>query len=133
MSQFAKDYQAAAMAYVGDANRLYARFVMSRAKPMGTVVTDLLHGAVGASGETGELLDAVKKCWVYGKEVTPEVVKNLKEECGDALFYIQIVCNVVGCSMQDLINENIEKLCLRYPDGYSNEAALARADKSSGQ
>lgn len=128
-----EQYQSSEMERIAEANIRYARFVSSRAKPLHNAVQDVLHAAVGMSGEAGELLDAVKKCWIYERPMSPEVVANLKEEAGDSLFYIQMLCNILGCSLQELINENIEKLCNRYPNGYSNAAALARADKPSGE
>jgi NTP pyrophosphatase (non-canonical NTP hydrolase) len=128
--QMAGQFQAFAHDTVEHANLAYARFVGTRAKVLTSVTQDILHAAVGVSGEGGELLDAVKKCWIYNKPLSPEVIENLKEEAGDALFYIQHLCNILGCSMQDLINGNIDKLCKRYPQGYSDAAALARADKA---
>lgn len=41
---------------------------------------DLLHMAVGVSGEAGELLDAIKKATIYNK---PLDVENMIEELGD--------------------------------------------------
>lgn len=128
--QLPEEFQSSVGSTVITANMRYSRFVGFRAKVMGSTTQDLLHGAVGVSGEGGELLDAVKKMWIYNKPLSPEVVENIKEECGDALFYIQLICNVLGCTLQDLINGNIEKLCKRYPFGYSDAAAIARADKS---
>lgn len=107
----------------------YAAFVAGRAKPMGGLTLDLLHGAVGIAGEAGELLDCVKKSWVYNKPLNRE---NLLEECGDVLFYLQHVINEAGWTMGDLRASNVAKLSRRYPDGYSDAAAQARADKTAG-
>lgn len=107
----------------------YPEFVDSRAKRLGNSVMDILHGAVGLAGEGGETLDAIKKCWIYNKPLSEEVVANLREECGDALFYIQHICNILGCTLEDLIAQNMIKLTKRYPTGYTDAAALARADK----
>jgi NTP pyrophosphatase (non-canonical NTP hydrolase) len=130
LDQSPKEFQSFDAVPQDVANLRYSRFVGTRAKVLTSVVQDILHAAVGVSGEGGELLDAVKKCWIYNKPLSPEVIENLKEEAGDALFYIQHLCNILGCTMQDLINGNIEKLCKRYPQGYSDKAALARADKA---
>ena len=59
----------------------------------------LVHASMGIAGESGELIDAVKKAWIYGKELDEE---NILEECGDALFYISVMltqCNFTlgGC------------------------------------
>lgn len=128
-AQLAAQFTSSGEVAVADAHGKYADFVNSRAKVLSTHVQDILHAAVGVAGEGGELLDGIKKCWIYNKEVDEQVVANLMEEAGDALFYIQHLCNVIGCTLQDLINGNIEKLCKRYPHGYSDAAALERADK----
>lgn len=88
---------------------------------------DLLHMAIGISGEAGELLDCVKKHVIYGQPLNRE---NALEELGDAMFYIQGACNALGVSLEDLIRGNITKLEKRYPVEYSDAAAKARADKT---
>lgn len=107
----------------------FERHVIALAKPMNSDVLNLLHGAVGVSGEAGELLDAIKKVWAYEKPLTPEVWENLLEETGDILFYLTIIANVSNFTLFDAMEYNIKKLSARYPQGYSNEAALTRADK----
>jgi len=93
----------------------YAIFVLSRSKPMGSLTMNLHHASTGMSTEAGEALSTQT---------------NLVEEAGDALFYIQMLCNLLGCTLLDLIAANEAKLRLRYPDGYSDQAATERADKS---
>jgi NTP pyrophosphatase (non-canonical NTP hydrolase) len=105
----------------------YAGFVASRAKLMGTPLLDRLHAAVGVAGEAGELLDAIKRTWVYNEPLDGE---NVLEECGDVLFYIQAQLNVTGLTLHDAIEHNVAKLHKRYPDGYTDAAAQARADKA---
>jgi len=85
-----------------------------------------LHAAVGLAGEGGELLDAVKKTWIYGKEMDME---NVLEECGDALFYVTAMLINSGFTMRQAMDHNYHKLKSRYPDGYTDAAAIARADK----
>lgn len=88
---------------------------------------DLIHGAVGISGEAGELLDAVKKHCVYNKSLDRE---NVIEELGDMEFYMQMVRANLGITRNETLHANIEKLAKkRYKDGYSDAAAQARADK----
>ena len=111
----------------------YRDFVASRMKPMETPREDLLHMTLGVAGEAGELVDAIKKHWAYGK---PLDVGNVVEELGDLLFYIQGVLNIVTSqgvlapkTLEDLTVANMNKLSKRYPTGYSDQAAIARADK----
>lgn len=87
----------------------------------------LLHASLGIAGEGGEIVDAVKKHWVYGKQLDRE---NLIEEIGDLLFYTQALCNLLGVTMAECQVANVEKLWRRYPQGYTDAAAIARADKA---
>lgn len=106
----------------------YQEFVKGLVKPLGDQER-LVHAAMGVSGEAGELLDAIKKHWVYGKELD---VGNVMEELGDILFYVQAMANEFGWDLTDLVVENMKKLQQRYPSGaYSDAQAIARADKVS--
>ena len=83
--------------------------------------------AVGVSGEAGELLDVVKKHCVYQKQID---IPHIIEEAGDILFYLTGLLNELDLSLEDCIDANREKLSRRYASGrYSNEQAIARADK----
>lgn len=86
----------------------------------------LLHGAIGISGEAGELLDAVKKHVFYGK---PLDVNNVKEEISDVLWYQAIALEAVGSSFDEVMQINHDKLEKRYPSGFTEQHAVARLDK----
>lgn len=88
---------------------------------------DLLHATLGISGEAGELLDAVKKSFIYNKELD-EV--NAKEELGDLLWYIALACRSLDVSFEEIMQMNIDKLTKRYPEKYTDSDAVARADKA---
>lgn len=90
-------------------------------------VGKLVHAAMGVAGEGGELLDAVKKHWVYGKELDRE---NILEECGDAMFYIAVLLKHCGYTLEQAMQHNMAKLNKRYPEGYTDRAAQDRADKA---
>jgi len=87
---------------------------------------DLLHATLGISGEAGELLDAVKKSFIYNKELD---FVNAKEELGDILWYVALACRTLGVSFDEIMQMNIDKLTKRYPEKYTDEAAAYRADK----
>jgi NTP pyrophosphatase (non-canonical NTP hydrolase) len=72
------------------------------------------------------LLDAMKKSWIYGKPLDHE---NVLEECGDLLFYVVAMLNSTGYTLNDAMKHNVEKLSKRYPAGYTDAAAIERADK----
>lgn len=107
----------------------YSEFVASRLKPLETDSENLLHCAVGCSTEAGEHLSTAKKIYFYGKEIDGDVFENIVEELGDMLFYLVGACNTLGLSLGEVAEENVRKLEKRYPSGYSDRDALARADK----
>jgi NTP pyrophosphatase (non-canonical NTP hydrolase) len=86
-----------------------------------------LHAAVGIIGEAGELLDAVKKEWIYNK---PLDHTNVLEELGDLRFYMQAMMTHCGITEQEVLQYNADKLAKRYVGlKYSDHAAIERADK----
>jgi len=85
--------------------------------------SNLLHGAIGISTEAGEILDAFKKHLYYGKELD---VINIKEEIGDIMWYVAILCRELDLSMEDILQTNIDKLKARYPEKFSNYSAIHR-------
>lgn len=89
---------------------------------------NLLHMAVGVSGEAGELLDAVKKTAIYGRAID---LSNVIEELGDLEFYIEGVRQALDIRRNDVLAANIAKLTKRFGEGkYSNQQAQTRADKA---
>jgi len=87
-----------------------------------------LHAALGVCGEAGELGDAIKKEYIYGK---PRDLVNIVEELGDLEFYLQAVRNHYGINREYVLQCNAEKLSQRYVGlKYTDAAAIARADKS---
>jgi len=90
--------------------------------------THNLHMAVGISGESGELLDAIKKYAIYQKLMDRE---NVIEELGDLEFYMEGLRQGCGITREETLAHNMIKLSQRYEGfKYSNEAAQQRADKA---
>lgn len=71
-----------------------------------------LHGAIGLSTEAAEILDAYKKD-MYGKN-RPLSPLNIKEECGDALYYLTLLLDAYGLTLRDVVQDNVIKLANRY-------------------
>lgn len=111
----------------GEVLRSYEHFVCELVKELGSDTFNILHAAVGISGEAGELLDAVKKHWAYSK---PLDVDNVIEELGDLEFYMAAMRQLVGVSRHHVLQINADKLAVRYAGlTYSDASAIARADK----
>jgi NTP pyrophosphatase (non-canonical NTP hydrolase) len=86
----------------------------------------LLHGAMGISGEAGELMDAIKKHILYNK---PLDVTNVKEELGDLCWYMALMLDQVGSSFDEVMKMNHDKLEKRFPGGFTEKLAQQRLDK----
>lgn len=86
----------------------------------------LLHAHLGISSEAGEFADAIKKYCIYGK---PLDIENLVEELGDLLWYISLASDALNYSIPTIMEMNINKLRIRYPEKFTEQDALERKDK----
>lgn len=86
---------------------------------------ELIHASMGLCGESGEVMDMIKKSVNYSR---PLDKSQLLEECGDVLHYLARVLDLNGLSLEDAKAHNISKLQKRFPNGYSNHAAISRED-----
>lgn len=85
---------------------------------------DLLeNGVMGLCGEAGECIDVVKKYLYQGHKLDK---LNLKDELGDVLWYVAITCQALGITLDDVMEHNVKKLLLRYPDGFEAERSIHR-------
>lgn len=90
---------------------------------------NMVHGALGVAGEAGELVDAIKKCAFYNRDIDRE---NVVEELGDLRFYMQLIMNTLDITDEEIESHNRNKLGKRY-EGlvYSDKAATQRKDKEN--
>lgn len=87
----------------------------------------VLHAACGIASESGELMDNVKACMFYGRNLDK---RNVVEECGDLLWYIAVALDAVDSSIDRAMEANIQKLNNRYQGGgFSSDRAIERVDK----
>lgn len=99
------------------------RTFANRKEPLSEKQTDLLHCAIGLSTEAGELLDAFKKNIYYGK---PLDTVNVGEEIADCMWYISNLCRMAEIDFEKILENNINKLKVRYPEKFTEENALNR-------
>ncbi len=104
----------------------YEEFVTNLVKDRGSMGPNLEHMVIGSCGESGELADAIKKHTIYGR---PLDLANVVEELGDMEFYMAGLRQMLGISRFDTLAANVRKLQARYRNGYSDTAAIERADK----
>jgi len=80
----------------------------------------LITAALGISAEGGEFAEIIKKAVFQGKPLDDDAQYHMKRELGDVMWYIAQACIALGCTLEDIIYMNIEKLEARYPDGFDS-------------
>ena len=90
---------------------------------LSTEQAEILHGVLGVVTEAGEIADVLKKHLIYGKTLDKV---NLKEELGDVAWYVALLIRRLETSFEKIFDVNIEKLYVRYPEKFTEEAALIR-------
>lgn len=83
----------------------------------------LINGLFGLSGESGELIDMVKK-WIFHEKELDE--DHAKKELGDVMWYVAMICESFGWSLDEIMQMNVDKLKKRYPEGFDTERANNR-------
>lgn len=76
-----------------------------------------LHAVMGLTTEVGELTDIWKRHIFHGRQID---MVNAREEIGDVLWYLAILCDCVGTTISEEQARNIAKLKARYPDRYTD-------------
>lgn len=84
---------------------------------------ELLNGALGLTGEAGEVSDMIKKNIFHGHELDREA---LVKELGDVCWYVALLCEAIDVSLEEVLTKNIDKLKARYPEGFSESASINR-------
>lgn len=85
----------------------------------------LTNMALGIAGEAGECADLVKKHVFHGK---PLDVTKLTKEIGDTIFYAAALAAAAGVQLTDVVQANVLKLEMRYPDGFDPARAHAAGE-----
>lgn len=88
--------------------------------------------ALGLAGESGEVVDLVKKLHYHGGfdkkgPITPDRILN---ECGDVLWYLVALLDSYGFSLHQCIDANVAKLQKRHPNGFTFETAREHRDEN---
>lgn len=94
--------------------------------PEDTAEQRYINFAFGLAGETGEVIDCLKKHLFHGHPLDKE---KLKIELGDVLWYVATIATTADIELGVVAEANIEKLRGRYPDGFDTERSLHRGGK----
>lgn len=90
----------------------------------------ITNGAMGLCGESGEVIDLVKKWRAQGHELDRV---HLTEELGDVAWYLAETATAIGAELEDVLKANIEKLMKRYPEGFAAERSVNREEYQNRQ
>lgn len=83
----------------------------------------LLNCALGLAGESGELIDAIKKHVFHGHKLSKTYVHK---ELGDILWYLSCMGHSLGLPLESIMATNIAKLEKRYDGEFTEEKSQNR-------
>jgi NTP pyrophosphatase (non-canonical NTP hydrolase) len=83
----------------------------------------MLNWTLGIAGEAGEFADSIKKIVFHG-HLADDVA--LAHELGDILWYVAVMASLLGYTLGEVMQMNLDKLQARYPEGFSQEASVNR-------
>ena len=85
----------------------------------------LLNSALGLCGESGEVADLLKKHRFQGHNLD---LDHVAKELGDIAWYLAVGAYAIGYDLETILQMNMDKLEARYPDGFSADRSLHRAE-----
>ena len=85
----------------------------------------LLNSALGLCGESGEVADLLKKYHFQGHDLD---LDHIAKELGDVAWYLAVGAYAIGLDLESIFRMNKEKLEARYPNGFSTDRSLHRAE-----
>lgn len=80
---------------------------------------EIANWGLGVAGEAGDLAGCIKKTIYHGNNQT----SGTRENVGDTMWYLAMICNFYGWSLEEILAENLAKLRARYSKGFSKKEA----------
>lgn len=90
-----------------------------------THVELVMNAALGLCGESGEVADMIKKFRFQGHMLRRD---SLAKELGDVAWYLAVGAYAIDYDLETILQMNVDKLKARYPDGFSTDRSLHRAE-----
>jgi len=97
----------------------YQEFCKKTAKKFENPEKEILTWGLGIAGEAGDVAGCIKKTFAHDNDQKT----GIRENIGDTLWYSAMICNFFGWNLQEVLEENINKLKKRFPEGFTLENA----------
>jgi len=97
----------------------YQKECLKTAKPFDDKKTELSNWGLGIAGEAGDLIGCIKKTLFHDNDQT----QGIRENVGDTMWYIAMICNHFDWDLEEILAENVAKLKARYPQGFTEKNA----------
>lgn len=79
---------------------------------------NFVYPVLGLAGETGEVVEKIKKVIRDKKSIIDEETKQaIAKEIGDVLWYLAQLCTELDLSLEEVAKENLKKLLSRLERG----------------
>lgn len=96
----------------------YQNFCKKTARKFNSKEKEIFTWGLGIAGEAGDVAGCIKKTFSHGDDQKA----GLRENLGDTMWYIAMICDFFGWNLEDVMKENIEKLMKRHPQGFSQKS-----------
>ena len=101
----------------------YQKLAMTTLNPELSQKDVLINGVMGLCGESGEVIDLVKKHLHQGHDLDKE---KIVKELGDVAWYLAEIAWALEVPLEEVLQGNIDKLRARYPEGFAAERSIHR-------
>jgi len=105
----------------------YQQLAMKTLNPALSQKDVLVNGVMGLCGESGEVIDLVKKHLAQGHELDRDA---MIKELGDVAWYLAETAYALGVPLEEVMQRNIDKLRARYPEGFDANRSLNREENA---
>jgi NTP pyrophosphatase (non-canonical NTP hydrolase) len=97
----------------------YQELCKLTAVKLDTKDNEILTWGLGITGEAGDVASCIKKTIIHKNDQR----EGIRENIGDTLWYMAMICNFFEWDFQEILDENLNKLKKRYPDGFTEKDA----------
>ena len=103
----------------------YQKLCKKTAKKFKDREKEIMSWGLGIVGEAGDVAGCIKKTFSHLNDQK----EGIRENLGDTLWYAAMICNFFDWDLEEILEENIEKLKKRYPQGFTEKKAQRKGSR----